>query len=82
MNVQFFTGFHSKQPKIINTRQFKHFNVDAYKQDLAKILQNQPQDGDPNILWEDWKRKFLLVADMHAPPLQSPGECGVSMHLG
>ncbi len=58
-----------KQPKIINTRQFKHFNVDAYKQDLAKILQNQPQDGDPNILWEDWKRKFLLVADMHAPPV-------------
>ena len=32
-----------KQPKIINTRQFKHFNVDAYKQDLGKILQNQPQ---------------------------------------
>ena len=58
-----------KQPKIINTRQFKHFNVEAYKQDLAKILQNQPQDGDPNILWEDWKRKFLLAADMHAPPV-------------
>ena len=69
-----------KQPKIINTRQFKHFNLEAYKQDLAKILQNQPQYGDPNILWEDWKRKFLLVADMHA--LQLPGECGVSMHLG
>ena len=20
------------------------------------------------MLWEDWKSKFLLVADMHAPP--------------
>ena len=58
-----------KQPKIINTRQFKHYNVEAYKQDLAKILQNQPQDCDPNTLWKEWKEKFLLVADMHALPV-------------
>ena len=32
----------SKQPKIINTGQFKLYNVEAYKQHLAKILQNQP----------------------------------------
>ena len=32
-----------KQPKITNTRQFKHYNIEAYKQDLAKVLQNQPQ---------------------------------------
>ena len=42
------------KPKIINTRQFKHYNVEAYKQDLAKVLQNE------------CKEKFLLVADMHA----------------
>ena len=58
-----------KQPKIINTRQFKHYNIETYKQDLAKVLQNQPQDGDPNTLWKEWKEKFLLVADMHAPPV-------------
>ena len=23
----------------------------------------------PNILWDDWKEIFLLVADMHAPPV-------------
>ena len=60
-----------KQPKIINTRQFKHHNLEIYKHDLAKILENQPQDDDPNMLWEDWKSKFLLVADMHAPPVTS-----------
>ena len=44
-----------KQPKIINTRQFKHYNIEAYKQDLAKVLQNQPQDDNPNTLWKEWK---------------------------
>ena len=58
-----------KQPKIINTRQFKDYNIEAYKQDLAKLLQNQPQDGDPNTLSTEWKEKFLLVVDMHAPPV-------------
>ena len=58
-----------KQPNIINTRQFKRYNLELYKQDLAKILENQPQHHDSNMLWEDWKRKFLLVADMHAPPV-------------
>ena len=57
-----------KQPKIVNTRQFKH-NVEAYKQDLAKVLQNQSQDFYPNTLCKEWKEKFLLVADMHAPPV-------------
>ena len=51
------------------TRHFKRYNLELYKQDLAKILEKQPQDDDPSILWEDWKRKFLLVADMHAPPV-------------
>ena len=58
-----------KQSKIINTRQFKHYNIEAYKQDLATVLQNYPQDCDPNTLWKEWKKKFLLVADMHAPPV-------------
>ena len=67
-----------KQPKIINTRQFKRYNLELFKHDLAKILENQPQDNDPNTLWEDWKTKFLLVADIHAPPIAK--RCGVSMH--
>ena len=58
-----------RKPKIINTRQFKHYNVQAYKRDLAKVLQNQPQDCHPNTLWKEWKEKFLLVVDMHAPPV-------------
>ena len=47
----------------------KHYNIEAYKQDLVKVLQNQPQDDDPNTLWKEWKEKFLLVANMHAPPV-------------
>ena len=58
-----------KQPKIINTRQYKHYNTEAFKLDLFKILLTRSQECDPNILWEDWKEKFLLVSDMHAPPV-------------
>ena len=58
-----------KQPKIINTRQYKQHNTEAFKLDLFKILLTRSQECDPNILWEDWKEKFLLVADMHAPPV-------------
>ena len=57
-----------KQPKIINTRQFKSYNI-AFNLDLYNILHSQPHESDPNILWDDWKEKFLLVADMHAPPV-------------
>ena len=58
-----------KQPKIINTRQYKYYNTEAFKLDLFKILQTRTHECDPNILWEDWKEKFLMVADMHAPPV-------------
>ena len=58
-----------KQPKIVNTRQFKRYNIEAFNLDLYNILHSQPHESDPNILWDDWKEKFLLVADMHAPPV-------------
>ena len=36
---------------------------------MYNILHSQPHESDPNILWDDWKENFLLVAEMHAPPV-------------
>ena len=51
------------EPKLINKRNFKHYNVDAFRSDLAACLANL----DPNDMWSEWKNRFLAVADMHAP---------------
>ena len=38
----------------------------AFKNDLSKILAMLINTEDPNIMWEDWKVKFLAAADIHA----------------
>ena len=56
-----------KQPKITVTKQYKNYQVAAFKNDLSKILATLIDTDDPNIMWEDWRAKFLAVADIHAP---------------
>ena len=56
-----------RQPKIIVTKQYKSYQVAAFKDDLSKILAVLINTDDPNIMWEDWKAKFLAVVDIHAP---------------
>ena len=58
-----------KEPKIVNTRQYKYFEINAFRSDLNEIFQIQSNLTNPNILWEEWKSKFLAVADLHAPPI-------------
>ena len=56
------------EPKLINKRNFKHYNVDAFRSDLAACLANLTSTiQDPNDMWSEWKDRFLAVADMHAP---------------
>lgn len=57
---------HNK-PKVIRTRQYKHYNAENFRHDLGVIFQEQLDMSDPNILWNDWKTKFLAIADAHAP---------------
>ena len=59
-----------KEPELISTRQFKNYNKNAFCYDLQKIFQTQSiQCPDPNLLWHEWKTKFLLISDMHAPQM-------------
>ena len=56
--------------KTINTRQYKYFDINAFRSDLNEIFQTQTSNSySPNILWEEWKEKILLVADLHAPKI-------------
>jgi hypothetical protein len=50
-------------PKIVETRQFKHFNENEFQQDLAYFTYN----SDPNLAWQKWKHIFLSICDNHAP---------------
>ena len=57
-------------PKIIFSRQFKSFNVNQFKEDLRDNINTNIVTNDPNILWNDWKTKFLTIAEKHAPMRQ------------
>ena len=55
-------------PKIIESRQFKNFDREAFIDDiketsfhLASLL------DDPNEMWEAWKSLFLEIVNKHAP---------------
>ena len=55
-------------PKVIESRQFKNFDSDAFIEDiketpfhLAYLLDDQ------NEMWEVWKSLFLETANKHAP---------------
>ena len=68
------------EPKIVKTRQFKYYNVDNLKSDIAAHLNNETiwsNTSDPNVSWELWKTRFLNVADLHALLLQKKLEVNV-----
>ena len=59
-----------KEPKVIKSRNFKHYNSNNFKSDFSTYLYDQifcDTMLDPNIMWENWKTIFLSVADFHAP---------------
>jgi len=58
----------SKGIKLVNYRQFKHFESANFRADIL----SQPWDilkrfRDPNQMWLKWKALFLGVCDAHAP---------------
>ena len=55
------------EPKIIRSRQFKHYDKNSFLTELHK--QHTINDNNPDALWEDFKTRFLFVADIHAPQI-------------
>ena len=57
-----------ESPKVILTRQYKNYNVNAFNYDLNAILNSyRITSDDPNQLCRDFKTKFFSIADKHAP---------------
>ena len=58
--------FSSKGHSTISYRNFRNFNRGKFRNDIYQ------QDWscnsyDPNVLWADWKAKFLSIVNIHAP---------------
>ena len=54
-------------PKLIETRQFRHFNSTEFQSNLREAFCNFNHYTDPNSAWLRWKEIFLQIADKHAP---------------
>ena len=64
-----------RAPSQVKTfRNYAHFNVDAFRKDLKGVTWNSVRGPyGPAIvddLWYDFKRKFVTIADRHAPMTQ------------
>ena len=60
-------GILKKSPKLVETRQFKHFNALRFQNDLSKAFSAFSNFNDVNKAWETWKEIFLDIANQHAP---------------
>ena len=58
-----------EKPKIVETRQFKHFNSRAFENDLNQAFAGNDvyHLDDSNEIWNVWKTIFLSLANKHAP---------------
>ena len=56
-------------PRVIETRQFKHFNRGKFLSDLNQLpWANVDLYSDPNEMWRVWKEMFLGCVDKHLNP--------------
>ena len=54
----------------ISYRNVLHFNRESFRNDIARQDWSCNGSEDPNVLWTDWKTKFLDIVNIHGP-LQS-----------
>ena len=52
-----------KTPKLIETRQFKHFNALRFQSEISEAFSYFPTFNDPNKAWETWKE----IPNKHVP---------------
>ena len=50
-----------------NFKNFKNFNRESFRTDITRQDWAFNGSDDPNVLWADWKTKFLDVVNFHAP---------------
>ena len=60
-------AFPSKGHSTISYRNFTNFNPESFRIDIVRQDWTCNGCDDPNVLWADWKTKFLNVVNFHAP---------------
>ena len=60
-------AFPSKGHSTISYGNFKNSNRESFRNDIAQQDWTCNGSDDPNVLWADWKTKFLDVVNFHAP---------------
>ena len=53
----------TEKPKLVETRQFKHFNAQQFQSDLCYAFGAFPNFSDANNAWKTWKEIFLDIAN-------------------
>ena len=57
-----------KEPKIIKSRQLKHYKPESFREDLATADWESLMDiEDVDLMSFEWERLFLKILDRHAP---------------
>ena len=56
-----------EKPKLVETRQFEHFNAQQFQNDLCCAFSAFPNFNDVNNAWKTWKEIFLGIANQQAP---------------
>ena len=60
-------AFPSKGHSTISYRNFQNFNRESFRNDITQQDWSCNGSEDPNVLWTDWKTKFLDIVNLHAP---------------
>ena len=58
--------FASKGHSTKTNRSFCNFNRENFRRDISRQDWSY-NSNDPNVLWADWKAKFLSIVNSHAP---------------
>ena len=57
-----------REPKIIKTRQLKHYDAQKFREDLRKVdWESIFEHEDVNIMSLEWEQNFLFILDRNAP---------------
>ena len=53
----------------LSARASLNIDKNSFLAELRDIMQYMIKDNNPDVIWKDFKTKFLLVADVHAPQI-------------
>ena len=60
-------AFPSKGHSTTSYRNFQNFNRESFRNNIAQQDWSCNGSEDPNVLWTDWKTKFLDIVNIHGP---------------